>query len=180
MTVGDKIQNMRKARGWSQEDLADRVGVTRQAISRWESNTAKPDADKIISICDLFGVSADYLLRDKYSGEGDLEGQQEPTIIRSPTVTAMQILGILLIISSVLVICAMGIMSAIEPHIYSLNGVDYRGILGYIMGNRLWWMVNLDICLLVAGVILLIGNKIINGVCFVAKKALPSKEKSSR
>ena len=64
MTIGEKILNMRKARGWSQEELAERVGVSRQAVSRWESGTAKPDADKIISICDLFGVSADYLLRD--------------------------------------------------------------------------------------------------------------------
>ena len=69
MTMGEKILNMRKARGWSQEELAERVGVTRQAVSRWETGSAKPDADKIIAICDLFGVSADYLLRDQYSGE---------------------------------------------------------------------------------------------------------------
>lgn len=70
MTMGEKILNMRKARGWNQEELAERIGVTRQAVSRWESDSAKPDADKIIAICDLFGVSADYLLRDQYSGEG--------------------------------------------------------------------------------------------------------------
>jgi transcriptional regulator with XRE-family HTH domain len=70
MTMGEKILNMRKARGWNQEELAERVGVTRQAVSRWEAGSAKPDADKIITICDLFGVSADYLLRDQYSGEG--------------------------------------------------------------------------------------------------------------
>ena len=70
MTMGEKILNMRKARGWNQEELAERIGVTRQAVSRWESGAAKPDADKIIAICDLFGVSADYLLRDQYSGEG--------------------------------------------------------------------------------------------------------------
>lgn len=64
MTIGEKILNMRKARGWSQEDLAERVGVSRQAVSRWEADSAKPDADRIIAICDLFGVSADYLLRD--------------------------------------------------------------------------------------------------------------------
>ncbi len=62
MTIGQKILNLRKARGWSQEELADRIGVTRQAVSRWESDTAKPDADKLIGLCKLFGVSADYLL----------------------------------------------------------------------------------------------------------------------
>ena len=69
MTIGEKILNMRKARGWSQEDLAERLGVSRQAVSRWESDSAKPDADRIIAICDLFGVSADYLLRDMAGGE---------------------------------------------------------------------------------------------------------------
>ena len=68
MTIGEKILNLRKARGWSQEELAERVGVTRQAVSRWESGAAKPDADKIVAICDLFGVSADYLLRDIAAG----------------------------------------------------------------------------------------------------------------
>ena len=68
MTLDEKILNLRKARGWSQEELAERIGVTRQAVSRWESGSAKPDADKIVAICDLFGVSADYLLRDLAGG----------------------------------------------------------------------------------------------------------------
>ena len=67
MTMGEKILALRKARGWSQEELAEQIGVTRQAVSRWESDSAKPDADKIIAVCDLFGVSADYLLRDNYA-----------------------------------------------------------------------------------------------------------------
>lgn len=69
MTIGEKILSLRKARGWSQEELADKIGVSRQAVSRWEADSAKPDADKIILICDLFGVSADYLLRENYAGE---------------------------------------------------------------------------------------------------------------
>ena len=64
MTMGEKILKLRKEQGWSQEELADRVHVTRQAVSRWESGAAKPDADKLVALCDLFRVSADYLLRD--------------------------------------------------------------------------------------------------------------------
>lgn len=160
MTIGDKILNMRKARGWSQEELAERVGVTRQAVSRWESNSAKPDAEKIVDICDLFGVSADYLLRDKYAGEGELEGDTEtvPTPARVPTVTAFQILGILMIISAILIFCALGIMSAVDPWLYSVDGVDYRGIPGYIMANHLWWLVNLDVAIFLSGILLLIGR----------------------
>ncbi len=62
MTLGEKILSLRKARGWNQEELADRIGVSRQAVSRWESDSAKPDGDKIIAICREFGISADYLL----------------------------------------------------------------------------------------------------------------------
>ena len=69
VTMGEKLLKLRKARQWSQEELAERIGVTRQAVSRWESGSAKPDADKIVAICDLFGVSADYLLRESYQGE---------------------------------------------------------------------------------------------------------------
>lgn len=160
MTIGDKILNMRKARGWSQEELADQVGVTRQAVSRWEANSAKPDADKIVDICDLFGVSADYLLRDKYAGEGELADSTttQETAISQPSVTATQILGILMIISTILIFAALGIMSAIEPHIYMKNGVEFRGLLGYIMGNHLWWLVNLIVVSLFGGVVFVFGG----------------------
>ena len=78
MTLGEKLLKMRKARGWSQEDLAEKLGVSRQAVSRWEAGTAKPDADKIIWLCDLFGVSADYLLREDYSGERTVISEKQP------------------------------------------------------------------------------------------------------
>lgn len=165
MTIGDKILNLRKARGWSQEEMADRVGVTRQAVSRWESNSAKPDADKIVDICDLFGVSADYLLRDKYAGEGDF-GSSDPSPVpmavpAAPMVTAWQILGILMIILGILTFLALGIMSAIAPHVYSMDGREFRGVLGYIMGNHLWWLVNADLVIVSLGIVLLLGRGMI-------------------
>lgn len=116
--------------------------------------------DKIVDICDLFGVSADYLLRDKYAGEGELEVDTltVSTSARVPTVTAFQILGIVMIISAFLIFCALGIMSAVDPWLYSVDGVDYRGIPGYIMANHLWWLVNLDVAVLLSGILLLIGR----------------------
>lgn len=160
MTIGDKILNMRKARGWSQEELADRVGVTRQAVSRWESNSAKPDADKIVDICDLFGVSADYLLRDKYAGEGEMAAQADsgPTIVHAPVVSALQILGILAIVLSVLVFLALLVLSEVYPCVYATMQRDYRDLVGYIMCNDLWWLVNLDVAALLGGIGLIIGR----------------------
>ena len=67
MTLGEKILTLRKARGWSQEELAGRIGVTRQALSRWESDAAVPDTVNVVELSDLFGVSCDYLLREKWT-----------------------------------------------------------------------------------------------------------------
>ncbi len=64
MTLGAKIQTLRKQRGMSQEQLAEALGVSRQAVSKWEAEQSVPDIDKIISICDYFGVTTDYILRD--------------------------------------------------------------------------------------------------------------------
>ncbi len=65
MTLGVKIQNLRKQRGMSQEQLAEAVGVSRQAVSKWEAEQSIPDIDKIILICDYFGVTTDYILRNE-------------------------------------------------------------------------------------------------------------------
>ncbi len=63
MTISDRIQKLRKAKGMSQEDLADKIGVSRQAVSKWESQQSTPDLDKIILLSDFFGVTTDYLLK---------------------------------------------------------------------------------------------------------------------
>ena len=63
MKLSDRIQYLRKARGMSQEGLADQLGVSRQAVSKWESEQSMPDLDKIISMSDYFEVTTDYLLK---------------------------------------------------------------------------------------------------------------------
>ncbi|MCD8146997.1 MAG: helix-turn-helix domain-containing protein [Clostridiales bacterium] len=63
MNIADRIQQLRKAKGISQEELADRVGVSRQAVSKWESEQSVPDLNKIILLSDYFGVTTDYLLK---------------------------------------------------------------------------------------------------------------------
>lgn len=63
MTIADRIQSLRKAKGISQEELADQIGVSRQAISKWESEQSCPELDKIILLSDYFSVTTDYLLK---------------------------------------------------------------------------------------------------------------------
>lgn len=69
MILADKIINERKKNGWSQEDLAEKLSVSRQAISKWESAQATPDLQKVILLAELFGVSTDYLLKDEIEPE---------------------------------------------------------------------------------------------------------------
>ena len=63
MTIADRIQSLRKSKGMSQEELADRIGVSRQAVSKWESEQATPDLEKVVIMSDIFEVTTDYLLK---------------------------------------------------------------------------------------------------------------------
>lgn len=63
MNIGDRIQQLRKAAGISQEELADKTGVSRQAVSKWESGQSIPDMEKIILLSDYFNTTTDYLLK---------------------------------------------------------------------------------------------------------------------
>lgn len=82
MTFSEKLMDLRRKSGLSQEQLADRLGVTRQSVSKWESGTAMPELVKLISLSDIFGVSVDYLVKDyleepeSADGGDDLSAQQ--------------------------------------------------------------------------------------------------------
>ena len=65
MIFADKLILLRKKAGWSQEELAEQMNVTRQSVSKWEGAQSVPDLDKMIRLSELFGVSTDYLLKDE-------------------------------------------------------------------------------------------------------------------
>lgn len=69
MILADKIINERKKCGWSQEELAEKLDVSRQSVSKWEGAQATPDIQKILKMAEVFGVSTDYLLRDELEPE---------------------------------------------------------------------------------------------------------------
>lgn len=72
MRLDEKIIALRKARGMSQEELAENLGISRQAVSRWETASAQPDASNVLQLSKLFGVSADYLLNEEYQSDKDI------------------------------------------------------------------------------------------------------------
>lgn len=78
MILADKIMNLRKKAGWSQEELANQLNVTRQSVSKWESAQSVPDLDKIISLSRIFEVSTDYLLKEELEEPSFAEGVSLP------------------------------------------------------------------------------------------------------
>lgn len=79
LKLGEKLQTLRKARGLSQEQLAEQLGVSRQSVSKWEAEQSYPELDKVIGLSRFFAVSTDYLLKDEWEGEAekDREGRDE-------------------------------------------------------------------------------------------------------
>ena len=83
MILGDKIIELRKKNGWSQEELAEKMEVSRQAISKWEGAQSVPDMGRIVRLSELFGVSTDYLLKDELEKEDSVSLPDPGTSLRT-------------------------------------------------------------------------------------------------
>ena len=83
-TFSEKLLELRRREGLSQEQLADRLGVTRQSVSKWESGAAAPELSKLVALSDLFGVSVDYLVKDR------LEEPERPAEPPAPSTARLE------------------------------------------------------------------------------------------
>ena len=105
--LSEKLYKLRKNSGLSQEQLAEQLNVSRQAISKWESGTAVPESEKLITISNYFGVSVDYLLKDE-------EEQVQP----SSNITEENpktIAGIIICIAGMVAMVIWGLLSIFSP-----------------------------------------------------------------
>ena len=82
MILAEKIILLRKKNEWSQEELAEQLGISRQSVSKWESGASIPDLDKIVRMSKLFDVSTDYLLKDSLEEEQPSETENSDGVIR--------------------------------------------------------------------------------------------------
>ena len=84
MILADKIMTLRKKAGWSQEELAARLNVSRQSVSKWEGAQSIPDMDKVVQMSRLFGVTTDFLLKDELEIEEHTQSEpmDEPPLRR--------------------------------------------------------------------------------------------------
>ena len=77
MIFSEKVMNLRKQKGWSQEELAEKLDISRQSVSKWESGQSIPDIDRILALSKLFNVSTDYLLKDELEQDGLPTSEQD-------------------------------------------------------------------------------------------------------
>lgn len=158
MKFGDKLQLLRKSKQLSQENLANRLNVSRQAISKWELNSSVPDTENVVKICELFGVSADYLLSDSYENDKDIPAIQK-TYNKIRTFYNKRILAMVLIF--------MGILGIIISFILTLNvqsmemekhGSFYTNELNYILEAPLIYLFGFSMLCIIIGIIFLIRD----------------------
>lgn len=89
MILGEKIMELRKRNGWSQEELAGKLNVSRQSVSKWESAMSVPELDKVLQLSEIFEVSTDYLLKDDKE-EDYVPGRSETPSVRKVTMEEAQ------------------------------------------------------------------------------------------
>ncbi|MGN0631587.1 MAG: helix-turn-helix domain-containing protein [Ruminococcus sp.] len=140
MILADKIIKHRKQNGWSQEELAEQLGISRQAVSKWESAQSIPDLDKILKLSSIFGVTTDYLLKDEieadsFTGEDvmppvrKISMEEANTFLELRKKASLRIaIGTLLCILSPICLIVLGAASELKNAPISENAAGFAGL----------------------------------------------------
>lgn len=130
MILADKIIKLRKQFAWSQEELAEKMGVSRQSVSKWESANSIPDLNKIIKLGEIFGVSTDYLLKDEIDEVESITEETEPGVVKVTLDRANQYIDDKLKSNRIASKGVTVILSAIMPLFFllGLSGPDSMGM----------------------------------------------------
>ena len=157
MRFEEKLYSLRKHAGLSQEQLADKLEVSRQAVSRWEQGTVLPDANNIVELSKIFCVSTDYLLFDEYESDKDIPAvinitRENEALYRKRVrhivggiITGLSAIGII-----VLHIVGAVMISNINYSYTNGSGQTYFGMYAFLRTTNLFWLL----ILLVAGVLI--------------------------
>ena len=144
MEFGEKLQMLRKARGWSQEELSQQINVSRQALSKWESGASIADTENVIALSRLFGVSTDYLLlRESEAASTPAAGAAPAKESKWPV---PRIVWLVILLVAVVGLIAMHILASVRYASGLLLSVMF-------LANRfqLWWLLILLWVMLAAG-----------------------------
>ena len=168
MTFGEKLQKLRKEKGWTQEQLAAQISISRQALSKWELGTAIPDTENVVQISKLFQVSTDYLLNDEYESDEDLPAVHASAQKVSNTYNnrIRIIVGSCISGVSVLAMLVIGILSSVYPATYIEAPIDKEwirgsdGLSGFLKTHNLEWLFIMLIIMLVGGLVTIFYPKL--------------------
>ncbi len=161
MTFGEKCQQLRRSRNWTQEELAARIGVSRQALSKWESDTVLPDTENVLRLSDLFGVTTDYLLRPQADDAGSPVSSAASTPSAAPSghekTTGRTIAGAVLTAACMLGLVILGIWGTRGDYsICSPDGVTIKqGFRAFLETEHLRWLFWLLTAGLIGGLLAL-------------------------
>ena len=132
MSIGERLYNLRKERNLSQEDLANELGVSRQTVSKWETGESTPDFDKIIPLCDFFGITSDELISGKQNiVEVKKENKRAKFARNLAIAVTMYILSIVAIIGTstigqeILGVCLFFVINAVATGIIIYSSIVY-------------------------------------------------------
>ena len=133
MTIGERLYNLRKDKKISQEELANVLGVSRQTVSKWETGESTPDFDKIIPLCNYFGITSDELLSGKRDIVESNKNENKKAFARNLAISvALYISSVIMIIffSTVfdqpeLGVCLFFFINAVATGLIIYNGVVY-------------------------------------------------------
>lgn len=149
MNISDRIQHLRKEKGISQEELADKIGVSRQAVSKWESEQSSPDIEKIILMSNFFEVTTDYLLKgiESVSKESKAVKAKPNADIFAIAGTAFNFMG--LIVAAMIwyeeqtaTATAIGLIFMVMGCMIYAVGMAVSDIQTKVKAKRLFWSVN--------------------------------------
>ena len=128
MQLSERIQSLRRKQSLSQEELGERLGVSRQAVSKWETGQAMPDVDKIFAMSRLFDVSTDFLLMGE--GERILEKRR----------SGSRITGLSMLSAGLLTLFVIWLLSVLYPCVYVSGSRQYTGLSGFLWVNDSLWL----------------------------------------
>jgi len=127
----EKLRELRKERGLSQEDLANKLDLSRQSVSKWELGVSMPDLDNVIKLSELFDVSIDYLLKDRKSNSDFSFYTTERQIERNWT--KYKTINLVFLTLTFAAILSLVILAIVEPITYYSGETfkEYHGFMGY-------------------------------------------------
>ena len=177
MNMAERIIKLRKQNGLSQEQFGEKLNVSRQAVSKWESGQTTPDLEYIINMCELFNITTDYLLLGKehnlkdFISENGIQVNIPPASVKVISLDNKIFLsGFFLTVLSVIGIIVFIVLSVIKPWgTLTSSGRYYEGLIGFLLGSQT--MIYFIICCIIGCVGV--------GLCFFTTFSDKLKEKAS-